>query len=166
MEIEWVQVEEFPNYSISNFGDVVNEATGRVLRQSTTIDGTVKVNIMHSNGQSTRSVKVLVADAFVLGKSDFCNTPIHLDGNSQNNQADNIRWRPRDFAWRYKRQFIDIPDKEFRGPIRDVETRDRYLHVYEAAVMNGLLFEDIWKSIRRQLYFESTFPTHQRFELI
>lgn len=166
MERGWLPIEGFPDYVISNFGEIVNETTGTVIRQSRNQDGVVKVGLYKDGLQHTRSVRVLVAEAFVPGRTKKFNTPIHLDDDQENNRADNLTWRPRNFAWHYKRQFIDIEEKEFRGPIRDVETRDRYLHIYEAATFNGLLFADVWRSINHIRHFELTFPTDQRFEFV
>lgn len=164
LERQWVPIQEFPEYSISNYGEVVNETTGRLLRESTTIQGAVKVNL-HNGEYHTRSVKVLVAEAFVPGQSVIFNTPIHLDGDQKNNRADNLMWRPRWFAWKYTRQMSDVSEVHLRGPIRDIDTREMYLHVYEAATMNGLLFKDIWRCLYN-FDFETIFPTGQRFEFV
>lgn len=169
MDIVWSRIDEFPNYLVSNFGDVMNETTGRILYQSTTIQGAVKVNLIKDGRVYSRSVKVLVAKSFVeridLGHVLF-DTPIHLDGNQQNNRADNLMWRPRWFAWKYTRQFSKISNLYYKGPIRDVKTREIYLHIYEAAVLNGLLFKDIWRSILLTSPPSPTFPTGQIFEFV
>lgn len=165
MEVLWVPIEDFPNYLISNFGDVMNEYNGRILNLSRTLDGTVKVNLLHEGFHYTRSVKVLVAEAFVKGQTSRINTPIQLDGNQENNRADNIVWRSRSFALNYARQFNDVLIWQERGPIRDVETGEIYLSIYDAAVVNGLLFQDIWKSLR-YVPVHKTPPTWQTFEFM
>jgi NUMOD4 motif len=163
MEINWAQIEDFPNYTVSNFGDVVNETTGKLLRQSKTQQGAIKVNLIRDGLVYTQSVKVLVAEAFVDGYTEKCNTPIHLDGNQNNVRADNLMWRERGYAWLYARQFIAISDHHRRGPIVDLQTRDRYLDVYEVATLNGLLFKEVWYAIN---FNEPTKTTNQRFRFI
>lgn len=163
MEYDWVTVPGFPEYLISNFGEVMNKTSGRTISQSTTQKGIVKVGMVRGGTQFQRSVKVLVANSFVSGRTDVLDTPILLDGNPHNNRADNIVWRPHWFAWRYAHQFSNVVDNDHIGPLRDLESRFRYLDVYEAAIVNGLLFVDIRRSIVTK---EPVFPTFQVFELM
>lgn len=161
MEILWAPIREFPDYSVSNYGDVVNEVTGRVLSQSTTTQGAYKVNIIHDRRPHCRSVKVLVAEAFVEGQDETFDTPIHLDGNQYNCRSENLMWRPRWFAWKYTRQFVHLQPYVSVGPILELESQVTYMTIYDAGTINGLLFQDIWDCI--SLIKESTFPTGQRF---
>jgi hypothetical protein len=161
MESIWVEIPDFPRYSISSNGEVVNNVTHRVLQQSTTPRGEPKVGLVDGGKQYTRSVKLLVAEAFVEGRNEIFDTPIHLDGNRLNNRADNLAWRPRWFAVKYSMQFTRDYHNSERGPIRDVETGEVYPSVYEVGVMNGLLFKDVFVNCLSE---EPCFPTGQRFE--
>jgi len=163
MEIEWATIPEFPDYLISNEGDVVNKNSGRWLHLSETAEGVIKVGLVVGGKQYTRSVKVLVAESFVPGRDDVFDTPIHLNGDRRNNRADNLAWRPRWFAWEYARQFSNVTDNERLGPIRNLDDDERYFDVLECATLNGLLFKDIRQGITMQ---ESVFPTFQRFEFV
>lgn len=163
MEIEWATIPEFPNYLISNEGDVVNKHSGHWLHLSETADGTVKVGLVLGGRQYTRSVKVLVAESFVPGRDDVFDTPIHLNGDRSNCRADNLAWRPRWFAWEYTNQFNSIDENDQLGPLRDIETDERYFTIVECATMNGLLLKDVRKALVMK---ESVFPTFQRFELV
>ena len=163
MEEKWSTIDEFPMYKVSNFGEVLNQTTGKLMNLSQTRTGLVKVGMVRGGVQYTRGLSILVADAFVFGRTEIFDTPIHLDGDPWNNRADNICWRPHWFAWRYTHQFSNVVDNDHLGPLRDIETRFRYLDVYEAAIVNGLLFVDIRKSIVTK---EPVFPTFQVFELI
>lgn len=160
----WTVIDEFPNYSISNFGDVLNESTRRILRQSTTQHGAAKVNIYDCGQQFTRSVTVLVAEAYVEGKTILFDTPIHLDANQLNNRSDNLMWRPRWFAWQYTRQFQKIPPYCFGDPVMEIQERISYKNIYEACITNGLLFKDVWKSITVFNPVNSAWPTGQIFD--
>src|SRR5262245_25084412 len=89
-------IEEFPRYEITNLGRVFNRDTGREMVLSHNQYGIITVSMMKdvptrigefvSNGhiQRTRSVKSLVAKAFVPGETDKFNTPILLDGDKTN----------------------------------------------------------------------------------
>lgn len=161
MEVEWISLEEFPRYAISNYGDILNELTGRYMKPNKTMQGTVKIGFMRDGRQYTRSVGVLVAEHFVPGRDEIFDTPIHLDGNPENNRADNLVWRPRWFACQYTNQFNILAPQDYYGPVRDINTGELYHGIYEAGVVNGLLFKDVRRSI---IMKESVFPTIQRFE--
>jgi hypothetical protein len=140
-------IDEFPHYEITNHGRVFNTYTGREMKLSPTVNGDLTVGLVRERIQYRRSMKGLVARAFIPGETDSFNTPIQLDGDKHNLHVDNIQWRPRWFAWEYTRQFIDPPEWVFKKPIRDVTNNRDYSSVYEAAKTNGLLFEDIRRSL-------------------
>ncbi len=156
-------IPDFPNYEISTFGRVYNLRTGRQLVLSPTQAGDLTVGLMRDYRQHRYSVKCLVARAFVDGESDIFNTPIQLDGDKNNLHVSNIVWRPRWFAWKYTRQFHDVHNWYFFGPIVDRETMVQYKNYIEAATANGLLCSDIMESIYNSKF---VFPTHQQFAYI
>lgn len=89
--MKWVKIKYFTNYSVSEFGDVRNDKTGRILKQCLKKTGYVKY-CLHENGKAYHfSAHRLVAKHFldkVEGK-DFVN---HIDENKQNNHFSNIEW--------------------------------------------------------------------------
>lgn len=161
MEI-WERLAEFPTYKVSTYGNVLNDETGRYLKQSLTRTGLVKVGLVRGGVQHTRSVGLLVAETFVNGRDAIFDTPVHLDGDKTNNYVENIVWRPRWFAWRYSRQFVLSTIHHDRGPIID-DNGDIYKTFLDAAVKNGILVDDIWKCI---IYKKPVFPTSQTFKLV
>lgn len=156
----WSKIDDFPNYSVSSHGRILNDNNGRLMKESMNGSGVVKVGLVRGGVQYTRSVKLIVADTFIVGRTQEFDTPIHLDGDARNNRADNLLWRPRWFAWKHTRQFVDITPQHTRGPIVDLHTELWYQHMLEAAVIHGLLVIDIWKSIQSR---KETFPTWQVF---
>lgn len=163
MEEIWTTIEDFPLYLISDCGRVMNVETRHILKETVNPAGIVKVGLVaYAGKQHQRSIKVLVAQNFVDGRTTIFNTPMQLDGNPYNNRADNIVWRPRWFAWKYKRQFAEISALHTKGPIVDKESGDCYTDVFEAATRNGLLVSDLYLAIQREA---PTFPTWQSFKL-
>lgn len=147
MEEEWKQIPEFPMYAVSNFGRVMNLGNDRILSTSYVQGGTTRVTFIHQGHRYTRSVNVLVAEAFIPQEDPSYDTPILLDGQTWNVRADNIVWRPRAYAWRYKHQFKNIPDIHAFGPLQDRDSLVMYRDVFDAATTCGLLFTDIWRCI-------------------
>lgn len=160
---DWVEIEEFPDYKISNHGRVLNVNTGRFLRPSLNRGGSLKINFFVDGHTFTRSVATLVAEAFVQGRTGIFDTPIHLDGDLTNNRFENLMWRPRWFAWKFTRQFREESVHKMRGPIVDLDTGFVYRTFMDAVYMNGILLDDIWKSI---IHKRRIFPTNQIFQFL
>lgn len=159
----WKDIPDYPKYAISNMGQVMNVRTEKLLKNQLTPQGVVYVPLYdNDDNNSTRSVKVLVAKAFVEGETDIFNTPINLDGDKTNNCATNLVWRPLWFAVSYSRQFVvDYAHKDV-GPVYEVETNTRYDNVYIVGTTFGVLFKEVYRSV----YAETpVFPTKQRFRI-
>jgi hypothetical protein len=161
MDDDWRNVEEFPEYQVNRSGLVRNEDTGRVLSQSYNPQGAKKVGLFDGTRQHTRSVKFLVASAFVEGRCALFDTAVNLDGDQTNNQADNLIWRPRWFAMQYSKQFKEIGDWYLYRKVEDVDTERVYDDIVDAAITNGLLLRQILLSIHNNS--DEAWPTRQSF---
>lgn len=161
MQEQWKTIEDFPDYLVSDHGRVANQKTGRILSLTRNQKGVLKVGLIAGRGQQQRAVRLLVAEAFVEGRSDIFDTPIQLDGNRDNARADNLMWRPRWFSYKYAHQFTVSDPAYHNRPVRDVKTKESYSSIFEASIRHGILAEDIWKST---LYNKSVQPTNQIFE--
>lgn len=163
MEFEqWRTLEEFDGYAVSDLGNIRNEETGRILSQSYNTQGHKKVGLFDGKRQFTRSVKQLVADAFVEGKSDIHNTAMNLDGDFDNNRADNLVWRPRWFVLEYGRQFDDPDEWYLNREIEDVETGETFDDMVEAAIYHGLLLRQILCSVHNEQ--DVCFPEWRKYK--
>lgn len=154
------QIDYFPNYEVTNEGRFFNIKTGREMVLSPVQSGELTVGLVRDGHQYRFSAKCIVARTFVEGESELFNTPILLDGDKNNLRADNMMWRPRWFAWRYTRQFVDPPGWYFYGPIVDTATLREYHNYVEVAVTHGLLCQTILESIHNG---RLVYPTHQKF---
>lgn len=90
MTEHWITIDEFPNYEVSNFGNVRNRHSGCIL-QPWLVNGYEVVRLR--NGLVTRNLYIhrLVADAFFDGDHDEFEVN-HLDGNKTNNFLGNLEW--------------------------------------------------------------------------
>lgn len=166
MDEIWRGVDDFDQYEVSNYGDVRRGLTGEHLARSQVTGGAVVV-FLYSGGQRyTRSVKVLVAEAFVECPEESAydrnfDTPILLDNDPHNLRADNIQWRPRSYALRYKRQF----DIEWHSlPVVCVETDEVFETALDAAAHYGMLAESIINCANGAL--SQTFPHNYHFDFV
>jgi hypothetical protein len=163
MSEQWKTIENFPDYSVSNFGNVCSNKTGRILSTSPNQFGVVQVGLMLDGVQYHRSVPLLVAKAFLPIKPDPFDTPINLDGDRRNNHVNNLVWRPRWFAIKYNRQFrFPYPDRINR-PIVDKKSGEISNSSIDCAAKYGLLEEEIVISIFTRTY---VWPTYQEFRIL
>lgn len=162
---DWIELPDFPGYSVSSEGRVINNDTERVMALSKNQYDVVYVGLMDNGQQYHRSVALLVATHFVSKQLPAFDTPINLDGDRSNNEARNLVWRPRWFAVQYNRQFRD----DWSGPTRitnrieDIKTGETARNSFECAKRYGLLERDIVLSIINRTY---VWPTFQEFRVI
>lgn len=160
---EWLPIEDFPDYVVSNFGRVKNVHTDRILSPSLVQYDTPIVGLMLDGRQYKRSLSGLVARAFLPepARDDF-NTPIHLDGDKINCSLENLAWRPRAFAINFhlERKHPVYPDWD--EDIRLMDTYEIFSNPAEAAIKYGILERDIHRSIVTGM---TVFPHGFSFEL-
>lgn len=91
---EWRQIEEFPSYEVSSFGRVRNALTGHPTRVIVNPRGgylAVKMYASSLRSVKTRQIHRLVLTAFHRPRPKDTEAN-HIDGNKQNNHADNLEW--------------------------------------------------------------------------
>ena len=88
----WKTIEEFPNYCVSNLGDVKVIKTGRILKQITTSPGykTVSLSNKSVSGRA-RFCHRLVAQTFLPNPENKPEVD-HIDRIRHNNKLSNLRW--------------------------------------------------------------------------
>jgi NUMOD4 motif len=157
---DWIPIDFFPEYSVSNYGRVRSEKSGRILALNDNQYGVLQVGLMKDGIQYHRSVPLLVARAFIPQDSVPFDTPINLDGDRHNNHVDNLVWRPRWFAIKYNRQFRYPYENSISARIIDLKTREVSENSFQCACRYGLLEQDLVLSILNRTY---VWPTYQEF---
>jgi hypothetical protein len=85
----WVVLQEFPVYSVSSQGRLINGSTGRILSPSVTGSGYFQAHLYVKTLRFLRYVHRLVVDAFY--DVDIQNYQVnHIDGNKFNNFVGNL----------------------------------------------------------------------------
>ncbi len=88
---EYKIITDYDNYSVSNFGNVRNNKTDRILKQSIDTHGYYKVSLCKDKKNKTCKVHRLVAEAFIQNPDNKRNVD-HIDNNRLNNHVENLRW--------------------------------------------------------------------------
>lgn len=83
------------DYVVCSNGQVKNKHTKRVLKSWSNGKDYQKVEFVTDSGKTRKYVHILVAEAFVSGKSSSKNEVHHKDGNRSNNKASNLSWTTR-----------------------------------------------------------------------
>jgi NUMOD4 motif len=116
---EWIEIWNFPGYSVSSHGRFRNDRFGRIMTLSPNQSGIMTVGMMRDGVQCRRSAKRIAAFAFCEQMGEDADVPVLLDGDENNLRADNIVWRPKWFASTYAWQWR-MPRPWFKvGPIGD-----------------------------------------------
>lgn len=169
MDENWMEIESFRGYSISDWGRVRNDVTGRNLVACINQQGIAYVGLRRGQTQFNRSIAPLVAEAF-LPPSPFpsFDTPINLDGDRTNNHISNLMWRPRWFAMKYHHQFSRYREVK-PTPVKDMSSGEEFNDIWEVVVKYGLLFMDIYYMVSNIHWLHSSevaWPTGQQFRLL
>lgn len=143
----WAQIPDFPDYEVSDHGQVYSKRRDLMLSLTQTSAGAVKVNLMANGRLCTRAVKTLVAEAFLPDHHPESNTPINLDGDPLNNHVMNLAWRPRWFAWKYTRQFHQEIPVFYNATVQNLHSGKIYDSTMAAGIDDGIIWEYLWNSV-------------------
>lgn len=125
---EWRTVEEYPNYEVSNLGNVRRARTGRALKAFVNDSGYLRVNLSPTPNEKAKAVLVhrIVTRAFHGRPVGERNLVDHIDRNKLNNRAENLHWvnwkenleNTHWFSGRACRHCGQSPKRRKRGPER------------------------------------------------
>lgn len=92
----WNSIKNFPTYEISNFGNIRNKLSKKIISGTVTCFGTKRVSLTCSNHKGNKIRKVipvyrLVAQTFIDNPNNY-NWIKHKDGNLLNNNVSNLEW--------------------------------------------------------------------------
>ena len=89
MEI-WKKIDGFENYEVSNFGNVKNKTTNRILKKEL-VKGYFRVSLSKENNVSRFQLHRLVATAFYFNFNDK-KCVNHINGIKTDNRSINLEW--------------------------------------------------------------------------
>jgi hypothetical protein len=110
MEEEYRTIEEYPNYCVSNLGNVWNNKDGNAVVGFPNIDGYLVLTLYNEYGKKTKRINRLVANAFI---ENPYNKPIvdHINCNRKDNTLVNLRYA----TYTESKQNIKIPSNNKSG---------------------------------------------------
>lgn len=88
----WKTIEDFPNYEVSNLGEVRNVKTGKILKPGYNQDGYAIVQLANDGIVKMKRIHRLVLTAF-NPIENYNNFEVnHKDRNRRNNNLENLEW--------------------------------------------------------------------------
>ena len=89
MKEEYKDIPGFPNYQVSNLGNVRNTKRNKIKEPGYDSHGYLKVDLYENSHRSTKKIHRLVADAFIPKDPQRLDIN-HKDGNKENNAVTNL----------------------------------------------------------------------------
>ncbi len=119
----WVTILDYPNYMVSNFGQIYNNKHQRFLKQFYKF-GYAHVGL-YTQGE-TRHCKVhrLVASAFLDNPYMYPQIN-HIDGDKTNNHVDNLEWTTSSENLRHAFR-TGLKTQTNKRPVRIIETGNEF----------------------------------------
>ena len=91
MEEIWKDIKDYPNYQISNLGNVRNIKRGTTIKPIYDSNWYKKVHLFNKGKSKMLFVHRLVAQAFIPNPQNKP-TVNHIDGNKSNSNVNNLEW--------------------------------------------------------------------------
>lgn len=91
MEEIWKELDDLPNYEISNRGRLRNKNTLRILKTRVSKLGYEHITITYGGEKYFRAIHRLVAKAFLINPGNKPEVN-HIDENKLNNHVSNLEW--------------------------------------------------------------------------
>lgn len=105
MEEQWrtvvVDGVVYDNYEVSNYGQVRNKRTGRILKQKDNGIGYLQVGLCKDGKRKYIYVHRSVAYTFIPNYDETKTEINHIDHNRHNNHVSNLQWCNRQFNIEY-----------------------------------------------------------------
>ena len=138
-KIEWARIPN-TNYKVSNEGGV-RTSKGETIRQFDDGGGLLMVRLKINGLFRIYHVHELVAEAFVDNPHHYAKI-IHVDGNIQNNNAENLKWKIQSVSHRKVKNKPQIVQYDMSGKKLAV-----FVSIYEASLATGINKGSIYKVI-------------------
>ena len=157
-------IDGFDNYSISNFGNVKNSKTNRILKPGNDKKGYKLINLSKNGKSKSFTVHRLVGNAF-LENPDNKQMIDHIDENKANNNIKNLRWATRkDNGYNrgkninnksgFKGVCFHKPSNKYIAQI-NINGKTKHLGLFKTAEEASKAYDTKAKVIHKEFYYKN-----------
>lgn len=147
----WRQVDEFPDYMVSNYGQVIHRDRPNTPRTLSVnhrgFPGLVLFKKEHPGSRYLRQVNQLVATAFLPEPPSKLTAVWHIDGDFLNCKVDNLKWDMRARVMEWNDMNRDGVPKFRTGKVQDNRTGLVYDSAFDLALHIGATETEIVRRI-------------------
>jgi hypothetical protein len=144
MKEEWVAINGYPNYAVSNCGRVINITRNTILKHRPNDEGDMRVSLSANGRVRDFYVRRLVAEAFFTGY-DPREQVIHYNGDKEDCSVNNLRLRKRP---RLDDVAVFSSRKQTGKRVEVVETGDVYRTARDCAHYIGGDYGSVYACLR------------------
>jgi hypothetical protein len=88
---EWKTIKDFPNYEVSNLGNVRN-SRGKIMKTYQINSGYQAIKLVYKGTRGHKLIHRLVALTWIPNDNGLATEVNHIDGNKMNNSVENLEW--------------------------------------------------------------------------
>ena len=163
-EEEFKRIEGYDNYIVSNFGNIKNNKTNKIMKLQNHIQGYKQIGLTKNGKQKYFLIHRLVGKAFL---ENFDNKPVidHIDENKSNNNIKNLRWATNQENQRNQGKYINNTtgykgvsfDKHANKYVAHININGKIKHLgyYETAEEASKVYEAKAKVIHKEFYYKN-----------
>ena len=160
----FLPIEGYENYFVSNFGNIKNSKTNRILKQNTHPKGYKLIDLSKNGIRKSFRVHRLVGKAFLENPD---NKPMidHIDENKANNNVKNIRWATdKENGYnqgKYKNNKSGYKGVSFNKPMNkyvahiNINGKKKHIGLFETAEEASKAYEAKAKEIHQEFYYKN-----------
>ena len=163
-EEEFKRIDGYDNYFVSNFGNVKNSKTNRILKPGNDKKGYKQINLCKNGKAKMFTVHRLVGMAF-LENPDNKQMIDHIDNNPANNNVKNLRWATskdncanQDKRINNKSGFKGVafnkPTNKYQATIY-INGKNKNLGLFETAEEASRAYDTKAKEIHKDFYYKN-----------
>jgi len=133
---KWITIADFPNYQVSNCGNVKNQITNKLMKLQVKC-GYCKVSLVNKNSRNGHFVHRLVALEFLDNPENKTDVN-HKDKNKTNNNLSNLEWMTRQENNIHRCKGIKITSNKKKPILRIDSNTNQVLDKYNSIELAGI----------------------------
>jgi len=133
---EWREIKDFPNYSVSNSGNILNTKTNKMMKLNKK-SGYYHISLTNNTNKKSLLVHRLVAMAFIPNPENKSDVN-HKDKDKLNNNLSNLEWMTRKENNSHKSQTLVYKSNKNKPILRIDSDSSEIIEKYDSIELAGI----------------------------